>query len=219
MTATVVRGTNTKPAASESLVEVFASDSSLDGQLFVGYPIIGSAEGRYPIDAVLVSPQMGIVVFDLVESPARLDGYQDRQDDAATKLVSKLLTHRELVQRRTLRIPVQSLSYVPGAADRVVSNGNDYPIANANTIRRELAQFSWAYDDAIYHRALSAIQSISTIRRSRSTRSAARADSRGSKLKRLEDSIATLDNLQSKAVIETIDGVQRIRGLAGSGKT
>jgi superfamily I DNA and RNA helicase len=35
----------------------------------------------------------------------------------------------------------------------------------------------------------------------------------------LEDSIATLDSLQSKAVIETVDGVQRIRGLAGSGKT
>jgi superfamily I DNA and RNA helicase len=38
-------------------------------------------------------------------------------------------------------------------------------------------------------------------------------------LKRLEDSIATLDHRQNRAVIETIDGVQRIRGLAGSGKT
>ena len=44
-------------------------------------------------------------------------------------------------------------------------------------------------------------------------------DSQGAKLKQLENSIATLDNLQSKAVIETVDGVQRIRGLAGSGKT
>ena len=35
----------------------------------------------------------------------------------------------------------------------------------------------------------------------------------------MEDSIATLDNLQGKAVIETVEGVQRIRGLAGSGKT
>ena len=35
----------------------------------------------------------------------------------------------------------------------------------------------------------------------------------------LENAIATLDNTQSKAVIETIEGVQRIRGLAGSGKT
>ena len=35
----------------------------------------------------------------------------------------------------------------------------------------------------------------------------------------LENSIAALDRSQSKAVIETVDGVQRIRGLAGSGKT
>ncbi|MGS0756693.1 DEAD/DEAH box helicase, partial [Roseateles sp. GG27B] len=44
-------------------------------------------------------------------------------------------------------------------------------------------------------------------------------DSRGAKLKRIEESIANLDQHQSQAVIETVDGVQRIRGLAGSGKT
>ncbi|WP_198143766.1 MULTISPECIES: hypothetical protein [Burkholderia cepacia complex] len=38
-------------------------------------------------------------------------------------------------------------------------------------------------------------------------------------MRRLEDSIANLDSRQSEAVIETVDGVQRIRGLAGSGKT
>ncbi len=38
-------------------------------------------------------------------------------------------------------------------------------------------------------------------------------------MKRLEESIANLDALQSRAVIETVQGVQRIRGLAGSGKT
>ena len=44
-------------------------------------------------------------------------------------------------------------------------------------------------------------------------------DSRAARLNTLENSIATLDRSQSKAVIETVDGVQRIRGLAGSGKT
>ena len=39
------------------------------------------------------------------------------------------------------------------------------------------------------------------------------------KLNVLERSIATLDHQQSKAVMETVGGVQRIRGLAGSGKT
>lgn len=66
---------------------------------------------------------------------------------------------------------------------------------------------------------VSVIQAISTIRKGRKKRDVQKQDSRGAKLKRLENSIANLDNLQGRAVIETVDGVQRIRGLAGSGKT
>jgi superfamily I DNA and RNA helicase len=66
---------------------------------------------------------------------------------------------------------------------------------------------------------LSVIQAISTIRKGRKKRTVQKEDSKGAKLKNLEDSIANLDNLQGSAVIETVDGVQRIRGLAGSGKT
>jgi len=75
------------------------------------------------------------------------------------------------------------------------------------------------HEKGLYEATLSAIQSISTIRKSRTKRIVERIDSRGGKLKKLEDSIATLDNIQGKAVIETVVGVQRIRGLAGSGKT
>ena len=71
----------------------------------------------------------------------------------------------------------------------------------------------------LYERTLSAIQNISAVRRARTPRHISSPQSRGAKLGHLEDSIATLDMLQSKAVIETVDGVQRIRGLAGSGKT
>ncbi|HSN65110.1 MAG TPA: hypothetical protein VLS94_00635 [Fusibacter sp.] len=66
---------------------------------------------------------------------------------------------------------------------------------------------------------LAVIQSISTIRKGRKKREVQKVNSRGTKLKQLEDSIANLDNLQHRAVIETVKGVQRIRGLAGSGKT
>ena len=79
--------------------------------------------------------------------------------------------------------------------------------------------FGQATTRELFESTLSALQNISTIRKSKVKREVARADSKGAKLKRLEDSIATLDNMQSKAVIETTDGVQRIRGLAGSGKT
>ena len=66
---------------------------------------------------------------------------------------------------------------------------------------------------------MSAIESVSTIRKGRTRQTPESKHSRGAKLKKLEDSIATLDPKQNRAVIETVEGIQRIRGLAGSGKT
>lgn len=70
-----------------------------------------------------------------------------------------------------------------------------------------------------YTKLVSVLQAISTIRKGKKKREIVNPQSRAAKLKQLEDSIANLDNRQSKAVIETVEGVQRIRGLAGSGKT
>lgn len=213
----VVRGTNDKPEASRSLIEAFNGLEGFNGQLFVGYPIISTADGRHPIDAVYVSPGHGVVVFDLVEG-TDLGDYQYRQDDAATRLQQRLLSYRDLVRRRELQTKITSITYAP--TFKAVNINADYPITEAVHLREALDLVNWpnATQD-LYQQTLSAIQTISTIRRSRTARSIANDASRGAKLLNLENSIATLDNLQSKAVIETVEGVQRIRGLAGSGKT
>jgi hypothetical protein len=64
---TIIRGTTTKPVASERLAEFFASRPSLGGYLYIGYPIIGTSDGPYPIDALWVDPEKGIVLFNLIE--------------------------------------------------------------------------------------------------------------------------------------------------------
>jgi superfamily I DNA and RNA helicase len=74
-------------------------------------------------------------------------------------------------------------------------------------------------DNGAYQKLVSVIQSITTIRNRNKRGYVKKTDSKGAKLKKLEESIANLDRQQSTAVIETVDGVQRIRGLAGSGKT
>ena len=214
----VVRGTNDKPEASRSLIGAFGELDGFGGQLFVGYPVLGSAEGRHPIDAVYVSPKHGVVVFDLVEG-RDLGDYRDRQDDAATRLQQRLLAYKDLVRRRQLLTLITPVTYVP-VLIREPTVDPEYPVTDAAHLRSVLDTIFWdqASDD-LYQRTLSAIQTISTIRRARTARTIADSSSRGAKLLDLENSIATLDNLQSKAVIETVEGVQRIRGLAGSGKT
>jgi superfamily I DNA and RNA helicase len=74
-------------------------------------------------------------------------------------------------------------------------------------------------DPSVFQALVAVIQAISTLRRGRKKRELHNPDSRGTKMKSLEDSIANLDTQQSAAVVETFDEVQRIRGLAGSGKT
>lgn len=212
----IIKGTNAKPVASDALIDFFSQQNDISGELFIGYPIISKQDGRYPLDALLVSKELGFLIFDLIEG-SEIGDAESRQDDAVRLLQARLLTYKELTSSRQLQVPIEAVSFAP-ACDKLPS---DIPnLANQDSILELLSQFTWRdSNEDLYRRSLSAIQNISTIRQSKGRRIVNKEESRGAKLKRLEGSIATLDKLQGKAVIETVPGVQRIRGLAGSGKT
>lgn len=219
MSVSITQGTTNKPASSRALTSFFSSLNDENGELFIGYPIIASPDGRYPIDAVWVSPDRGLIIFDLVEG-VNPSEFEDRQDDLANKLEARLKTHKELMNRRNLVVPIHTISFVPGLSSTDSFSETRCSIVNGDNIHAELNKFEWNDSNQTYYSStLSALQNISTIRKNRTKRSITKPNSRGAKLKTLEDSISTLDNLQGKAVIETVEGVQRIRGLAGSGKT
>ena len=215
MALDIVRGTNNKPAASGALVDALGGVPNLTGRLFLGFPIIRTATGPQAVEALWLSEERGIVVFDLVEADD-LGNYQDRQDDAFNAIEGHLRLDRRLVVRRKLRVPVNVLTFAPQCAE---TGEDDYPVlTNANVADQLAALDDWSDScSEAYDAALSALENVSTIRRS--TRNRQQDAPRAAKLKQLEGAIATLDPWQSRAVIETIEGVQRIRGLAGSGKT
>lgn len=217
--ASIIRGTNDKPVASQSLAEFFTGKDWFNGELLFGYPIIASPEGKHAIDAIWITPDKGVIVFDLIEGNDPGD-FCARQDDAANMLEARLKTHRELTSRRDLLVKIHTVSFAPGITDVSKFADPSYYLANLDNLGEIVAELDWpGADERVFRSTLSAIQSISTIRSARTKRVVTNADSRGAKLKRLEDAIATLDSLQEKAVLETANGVQRIRGLAGSGKT
>lgn len=220
MVVQVVRGTNDKPIASDALVEALTREDELMGQLMIGFPILGTQSDSRPMDAVFLSAASGVVVFDLVEG-SNLGQFEERQDDAARLITSKLLQHRELVRRSTLQVPVSSVTFAPGMARLPTASDEDYYLSNTENLGQvlEAIHSSRTAPAELYERTLSALQNIATLRAGQTPRTIRKPGSRGDKLDNLEKSIATLDNMQSKAVVETIIGVQRIRGLAGSGKT
>ncbi len=172
------------------------------------------------MDAVFISPDHGIVAIDLIEGNDS-EGYEDRQEDLVRLLGSRLMLQRTLVKKGKLRITPEALSF--SAIDTVQpidSNEDGYPLCGPATLDKTLEDLRVSPIDIDTLDSLtSAVQNLSGLRSGRTPRVLKQKDSRGAKLSNLEKSIATLDKQQSEAVVATIDGVQRIRGLAGSGKT
>ncbi len=213
----IIQGTNAKPVSAQLLVKFFTEHTSYNGFLYTGYPIIGTSEGPYPIDALLISPEQGLVVFSLVEGRDVQD-FEEVQDDIYNKLESKLRAHRGLMDGRNLQVAIHPVTFASALNDTTSLSSEEYPVCNESNLEAWLNSRKWETPE-YYETLLSIIQAISTIRRGRKRRDIQKEGSRGAKLKLLENSIANLDKHQAHAVLETVEGVQRIRGLAGSGKT
>jgi hypothetical protein len=177
------RGLNKQLVSSELLEHALQGIDGLAGECFFGYPLLATPDGKYSIDATLVSRDKGIVLFDLVEGSSVGD-YQTRQDDLANKIEARLKLQRDLVRGRKLRVPLSVVTFAPGASVATANQGNEFPLADELTLAAVLEEIEWdAKDEDLYRLTLSAIESLSSIRKSRSKREAVRPDSRGAKLK------------------------------------
>lgn len=215
----VVRGDVAKPVSSRRLAEYFEDRVDIDGSLYLGYPIIGTSQGGYQIDALLVSREHGVVIFNIVEGVESNINLEEIQDESVTKIQSKLLQHKALTNRRKLMVEVGVVTFAPAWSQKPTNISDEYAVAlNEDDLAGFLDSQKWEHSE-YFENLNSVIQAITSIRKRKQRSYIQRDDSRGAKLNRLEDSIANLDRNQSAAVIETVEGVQRIRGLAGSGKT
>lgn len=212
----IIMGATNKPLASEKLKEYFQNNNQFQGELYIGYPIIGTVEGAYSIDALWISKDKGLVIFNLIENK-NIDNYQNIQDDCANKVEAKLRGYKELMNKRKLCVDINVITFAPFVKNLKDLN-EDYPLCNNNNLEEFIKKLNSENSD-YYTKLISALQYVSTIRKGKKRREISNIYSKGAKLQALEDSIANLDNRQSQAVIETVQGVQRIRGLAGSGKT
>ena len=215
----VVRGDVAKPVSSKRLAEYFEGRVDIDGSLYLGYPIIGTSQGGYQIDALLISREHGVVIFNIVEGVESSINLEETQDESITKIQSKLLQHKALTNRRMLMVEIGVTTFAPAWNHKPTDILGEYSVTlNEDDLKEFLNSQKWNHSE--YFESLnSVIQAITSIRKRKQRNYIQREDSRGAKLSKLEDSIANLDRNQSAAVIETVEGVQRIRGLAGSGKT
>lgn len=214
----IVRGDNEKPVSTNLFTEA-VQDLDINGYLFLGYPIINNSINSNSLDALLISPELGIKIIDIVESADVTDRIQVR-DNLYNILYSRFIVNHKLVEsRRQLSIEPDIITFAPAWHQKFLEDSSEELISKEELVSYLKSQLNIkSISIEVYKKYLEAIQSITTLTR-KSTRQTESSNSKGAILNKLEDSISNLDRQQSKAVIETVRGIQRIRGLAGSGKT
>ena len=210
---------NTSRAANVLLASL--RNMNLNGTLYLGYPILSSMEGRVRVDALLTCLEHGVVAFDLTSNPDAQDGEAEQRleslhGDLFIGIENKLREYRELRKGRRLAFQIHTVTLLP--SDQVFSVSDEIIITSSEHLPSVMADFD-PLDQSLLEQVNAAIQTATTIKPKKKRTSVTSPASKGGILKEIERQVANLDRWQKKAVIEFPEGAQRIRGLAGSGKT
>ena len=198
-------------------------NSDLQGSLYIGYPILATADESITVDALLLTLEHGLVAFLFSDQSQIVNTdfetwrlLSDRQDQLFVAVENSLRRHEPLRRGRRLAIEVQTVTVIPNSAD--VPEGLDGEYADLDNLLNVIAQHP-PIEDQYFKPLQAALQRVSTIRPPKKRTGINSSESKGAVLSRIEAEIANLDQWQKRAAIESPDGPQRIRGLAGSGKT
>ncbi len=218
----IVFGKKTNPVAVELLVSVLI-EQEWNGTLYVGYPVFASEDNSSVTDALLTCQEHGVVIFDLtteniieLEEGAIESAISYRQRELRRKLNSRLVAYEDLVQEDgiSLGFPINVITFIP----QPIPNVELATLATPDSLLDRLQPLPPL--NPHYVKPLNAaVQKTAALKPKKKRLNVRNTDSMGAAIKHLESQIANLDRWQKNAAIESPEGPQRIRGLAGSGKT
>ncbi|WP_405906450.1 ATP-binding domain-containing protein [Streptomyces sp. NBC_00828] len=192
-----------------------------EGTIYLGYPVLATADERVEVDALLVSRAHGLVAFLLADSvPEDDEDWDDvvtKQDRLYNVLESTLGKHDQLRARRKLAVEIETVTVFSGPVGSPPS-GTQGEYCDFRQVASWVGGLQ-GIDESVERALQAALQRVTTIKPVKRRSSVQDESSRGAVLKFIERGIANLDQWQKAAAIETPQGPQRIRGLAGSGKT
>ncbi len=188
-----------------------------DASFFVGYPVVATGDDPITIPALLISPKIGLVAFDIAGRQEDLlpEHLARRSDEIKLALKLKLLRHRELVSGAELSFPLNVVCFSPNWNPQDLLAHNVATEATLAAVLEKCAPFPEVLTPYIN----AAIERVANLKPKAKRTNVSKLSSRGSVLRNIESQIANLDAWQKSAAIELPSGPQRIRGLAGSGKT
>lgn len=215
----MVYGESRNRTAAQSLARAIEEVIS-EGTLYLAYPVLSTADERVEVDALLVSADHGLVAILLNDSrPATADEWASvtaAQDRLFAVLEGHLRRHEGLRSGRQLALAPETATVF--STPVVAPAGAEGFYGDLDQLTEFIARLPGLTPEVERHLE-AALQRVSTIKPAKKRAGVEKTSSRGAKMKEIERGIANLDRWQKAAAIESPEGPQRIRGLAGSGKT
>jgi superfamily I DNA and RNA helicase len=191
--------------------------AGVTGDLLIGYPLFSDSEQDFNIAAVLNHPVRGVVLFITSKSQSNVPAIiEEQQDSAIFQAKGFFIRSPRLRRKNDLAVSINAISLFPGPPAEDLINCS--AIVDSQKLKQIIDSFPPVEEQ--YRKPLTAaLQTVTTIKPVKKRVNAATIGSRGNKIRNIEREISNLDKWQQIAAIECPEGPQRIRGLAGSGKT
>ena len=223
--------------SAKSLIEAIQENAgSLELQeavVYHNFPLYRDVDDSSSRAHVLVtSPRHGVLIFECSSlaqcssTSPELQQLAERLDQVCSQVVARLIRSKRLRSGpQTLALNLSSYIYLPNAAelpDVIDSFEHITPFSTASNLKRSLADIpeEMAIRDERLIETVAVLEGSDRIISPRSRQLDPDAGAtRGKKLREIEVALANFDRDQKSAALNILDGPQRIRGLAGSGKT
>lgn len=213
MAIDIVRGVINNITAATELVNVINSLDEYTGTLYLGYPLSSTSESVITVDGLLVTKEKGLTAF-IFESNS--ENAADAQDLLYYQINNTLTKYESLRKGRNVVIAPSVISFF---SQPIHPSSTDEYLYCDNLDLKQIIDGLSDFDNSYYSVLCESLQKISSMKPKKRRRNVVKDDSKGSVIKKIEKEIANLDEWQKKAAFEIPEGPQRIRGLAGSGKT
>lgn len=192
-----------------------------DGTAYIGFTLPSTQDSERSVDVLLIGKKCGLVLFTIVDMSVPKDGEfwrlaSEDVDQLHFIMTSFLMQNVQLRDKRSLALKFNSVAVV-GDLDTVDEEYRNN-FADLETLDNYLAQTD-SVPENLWAVLNSVLDNVTQIKPPKKRPKAKTEGSLGTIMKAIERQIANMDAWQRKAALEIPDGPQRIRGLAGSGKT
>jgi len=206
-------------------LEISSAFIDVEGDIFYKFPEVKELDS--PVitpDVFIISPEMGlvfIIVDDLsADRNNAISNVIDKADKIDASIFSSLIKERHFQKdRRSLRFDMTMMLYLPNYKEE---KHEYFTTTSSSKIVEKLRELPSQdnFEERLRQEVLSILEAANaTIKPKERALDIEDTLSKAYALKCIESQIAKLDDGQRKAALSQLDGPQRIRGLAGSGKT